>query len=687
MRVIRFIIVIQVAFAVFFSSMVKAESLTDDKTLSPYFFIQSESADVEQFPLLSTMSDVNIVGVIADVRVTQTYKNDGQTAIEATYVFPGSTRAAVYGMKMTIGERVIEAQIKEKQQARQEYQQAKEEGKTASLLEQERPNVFQMSVANILPGDKIIVELRYTELLIPTDGVYEFVYPTVVGPRYSNQKASAAKDKDKWVANPYLSEGTPPPYTFNINIRIAAGVPIKDMISSSHKTDTRYEDKSSAIIRLDDSEKAGGGNRDFVLKYRLTGGKIESGLLLYSGKDEKFFLLMVQPPKQVKPEVIPPREYIFIVDVSGSMNGFPLQISKTLIENLLSNLNQTDMFNVLLFSGGSTVMANTSVPATSQNIQTAINLIGSQRGGGGTELLPALTRALNLPQTEGVSRTIVIATDGYVAVEAQVFDLIRSNLNNANMFAFGIGSSVNRFIIEGMAHVGVGEPFVITHPNEAAVKAEKFRQYIQSPVLTDIKLEVKDFETYDTEPISIPDVLPERPVIVFGKWKGEAKGEIHVRGVSGLGPYTQTFKVSDVKPSESNAALRYLWARKRIEILEDYNSLGANSERQKEILTLGLTYNLLTEYTSFIGVDQVVRRQANMPSNTVKQPLPLPQGVSNLAVGKDADKTVVKNSKKDKKKAKSEQVVAIGGAPEPSTIVLVGAGVIGFLVLRRKKLL
>jgi len=602
-----------------------------DKTLGPYFFVKSDDPDVDQLPLKATYGEVNISGVIADVRVTQIYKNEGKNPLEAIYIFPASTRAAVYSMKMTIGERTIVAKIAEREKAREEYEQAKEEGKSASLLEQQRPNVFQMNVANIMPGDEIKVELSYTELLIPTDAVYEFVYPTVVGPRYSNKSESEALDNEKWVKNPYLHEGKAPPYEFDLQVRLLAGMPIQDLTCSSHQVKVHYNNKSEAQIDLAESEKSG-GNRDFILKYRLAGNNIDSGLLLYKGEDENFFLTMMQPPERVKDAQIPPREYIFIVDVSGSMYGFPLDISKKLLRDLISNLNKEDKFNVLLFAGGSRVMSDQSVAASETNVQQAIQMIESERGGGGTELLPALKRALALPRSEGLSRNVVIVSDGYVHVEKEAFDLIRTNLGNANLFAFGIGTSVNRYLIEGMARIGMGESFVVTAESEAAHKAEKFRKYILSPVLTQIKVRYEDFDTYDVEPLSIPDVLAQRPVIIFGKWRGEVTGEISLNGYTGKGKrYKSKISVSEIKPSKNNAALRYLWARSRIALLADYNRISSNDERITEITNIGLKYNLLTDYTSFVAIDSEVRNKDGKLA-TINQPLPLPQGVSDYAV-------------------------------------------------------
>ncbi|MBN1848700.1 MAG: AgmX/PglI C-terminal domain-containing protein [Deltaproteobacteria bacterium] len=604
----------------------------DDKTLSPYFFVQTDDPSVDQLPLKSTSVDVNVSGVIADVVVTQVYKNEGKRPIEAIYVFPASTKAAVYGMKMTIGERTIIAKIKKSNEARQEYEAAKEAGQSASLLEQQRPNVFQMNVANILPNDTITVELRYMELLVPTDKVYEFVFPTVVGPRYSNKNAADVPPSEKWISNPYLHEGEAPTSTFSLSMNLNAGLPIQEITCSTHKVNIRYQGPDKAGITLDETEKQG-SNRDFILQYRLAGARIESGLLLYKGEDENYFLLMLQPPERFTTNQIPPREYIFIVDISGSMHGFPLDISKRLLKDLISGLRPTDRFNVLLFAGSSFVMSERSLPADQKNIQRAIDVIEHQRGGGGTELLPALKRALALPGTEGFSRNIIIATDGYVSVEEEAFDVIRNGLGDANMFAFGIGSSVNRHLIEGMARVGMGEPFVVTRPEEAASKADKLRELIQSPLLTNIQIDYGKFKVYDMEPPAIPDLLAERPLVVFGKYRGQPRGEIEITGLTGENDFQTRIDVSDVEPMTSNLALRYLWARHRIAVLSDYNQLRSTDERVREVTNLGLTYNLLTAYTSFIAVDSE-KRLVNDQATTVNQPLPLPQGVSNYAVGR-----------------------------------------------------
>ncbi|MDA3779032.1 MAG: TonB family protein [Bacteroidales bacterium] len=608
------------------------EGTNQDKTLSPYFMVDSDNPEIDKLPLKSTKAKVNIAGVISDVSITQTYKNEGENTLEAIYVFPASTRAAIYSMKMTIGEREIIAVVQKKNKARENYEQAKAEGKTTSLLEQHRPNVFQMNVANILPGDIIKVEMSYTELLIPEDGVYKFVYPTVVGPRYSNSSSEKLNIENNWVSNPYTKEGVKPLYTFNISVNIDAGIPIAELRCSSHDVDINYNSEKSAQILLKNNNKFE-GNRDYILEYKLRGNRIESGALLFEGKDENFFLAMIQPPENISARIIPPREYVFIVDVSGSMNGFPLSISKELLRNLIGKLSPGDKFNVLLFASSSRMLSEQSLPATSKNINKAINLINNQSGGGGTQLLPALKRALVLEGTEDYSRTFVIVTDGYVTVDKEAFELIRNNLSKANFFAFGIGSSVNRHLIEGLAHVGMGEPFIITQANKAKKEAAKFRKYISNPTLTNIKVKYSGINAYDIEPLNVPDVLAERPIIIFGKYKGKPSGDIYLTGNTGDRKYSKRIDLNKIKTNKKNIALKYLWARQKIRLLDDFSNLNNSLEHKEEITSLGLKYNLLTNYTSFIAIDSEIRN-ASGNITTVNQALPLPKGVSNYALGK-----------------------------------------------------
>ena len=600
-----------------------------DKTLSPYFFVQSDDP-ADRMPLKSTTADVTISGVIADVTVTQIYSNEGKNTLEAVYVFPGSTRAAVYAMRMTVGERTIEAKIREREKARATYTQALSEGKTASLLEQQRPNVFRMNVGNILPGDEITVTLRYTEIMVPDNAVYEFVYPTVVGPRYSNKPETGAGPGDRWVANPYLEEGKESPFTFAFTCRINGGMPIAKCASPSHDIDVKYSGKTGATVALKQGTAA--NNRDVVIRYCLAGDAIESGLLLNIGRQEDFFLLMIEPPERVAAAMVVPREYIFVLDVSGSMRGFPIETARTLMQDLFSTLSGKDYFNVLLFAGGNAVLSPQSLPAGGANLKNALDVISRECGGGGTELMPALRNAMALPKAdENISRSIIIITDGFVDVEKDAFDYINRNLHRGNVFTFGIGSSVNRHLIEGMARAGMGEPFIVLNPGEAKGVAARFRSYIDSPVLTDIKVAFDGLKVADVEPASIPDLFAKKPVVLFGKYEGTPKGTITITGKAAGKPYKNELRVSEGKISTKNRALRYLWARHRIIRLADRVKLSPDDKRVAEITQLGLSCNLLTDYTSFVAVDNIKRAQG-APQESVKQPNALPQGVSNAAV-------------------------------------------------------
>ncbi|MBX7154740.1 MAG: VWA domain-containing protein [Bacteriodetes bacterium] len=579
---------------------------------SPRFLVSQGEANA--FGLRSTNVTVNVVGVIADVNVRQVYVNNGATPVEATYIFPASTRAAVYGLTMTIGPRIVKAVIKEKQAARAEYTAAIQQGRTATLLDQIKPNVFQMQVGNIPAHDSVVVDMHYTEALELREGEYEFVYPGVVGPRYVSGVPSSEYDK---VLN---SSDLPKevPGTFNIVTNISAGVPVAEVTSPSHSVKTTTLDGVSRALLSTPKKNSitsvsmahnDALNRDYVLRYRLTGRAIESGLLLYKGEKENFFMLMVQPPKNVEIPNIVPREFVFIVDVSGSMQGQPTVIARDMMNNLFKTLRPSDKFNIMMFSGGNMVFSPNSVEATPDNIKRAYGFLTSGYGGGGTELLPALKVALAMKAEPGYARSFIALTDGYVTVEREAFDLVRNNLNNANFYAFGIGTSVNRWLMEGLARAGNAESFIVTNLSEAPAMAEKFRQYIEAPVLTGVKVDWGNMNVYDVDPGTIPSATSKRPIVVYGKWKGDATGTLRLTGNAADGAYTFDVNIAAQPQLPEHAALKYLWARNRIKFIEDgmVGNWGyeraAQPDEQQLITSIGLNYNLLTKYTSFIAVD------------------------------------------------------------------------------------
>ena len=278
------------------------------------------------------------------------------------------------------------------------------------------------------------------------------------------------------------------------------------------------------------------------------------------------------------------------------------------------------------------MLAPHSLPATKANVASALAILNGESGGGATELLPAMESALKLESSVGRSRSFVLVTDGYVEADKKAMDLVRTHLGDANVFAFGIGSSVNRYLIDGIARAGYGEPFVVTSPADGPEAARRFAEYVRAPVLTDVRVAYDGFDVYDVEPKSIPDVLAARPVVVFGKDQGERHGTITLTGVGGQGPYTQRFDVARSVPAAENRALPYLWARSRIANLSDYGFGELDPAAKSAVTALGLRYSLLTPFTSFVAVSHTVRN-FGAPAQNVDQPQPLPAGVSNSAVG------------------------------------------------------
>jgi Ca-activated chloride channel family protein len=608
-----------------------------DRARSPYFHVPG--GEGEALPLEATRAEVAVAGPIAHVTVRQTFRNRGARPLEAVYVFPASTRAAVHALRMRIGERTIEARVDRRSAARADYEAARDGGRRAALLEQERPNVFTMNVANVLPGDRIEVTLEWSELLVPEDGVYELVYPAVVGPRYGG---GADPARDGWIASPYLHQGEPEPWTFAFAARVEAALPLRDLASPSHALDVRFASPTAADVTL---REPGGGARDVVLRWRLAGERIQAGAMVFPHGDGGWFLVAVEPPARAPAgDAALEREYVFLVDVSGSMNGFPLDTAKRLLADLVGRLSPRDLVNVVLFAGASEVLAPAgSLPATPENLARAIALVERQRGGGGTELMAGLRAAYGIPRAAGrVARSVVVVTDGYVGVEAQAFRFVRERLAEASLFSFGIGSAVNRHLVEGLARAGQGEPFVVLAPDRAAAAAERFRAYVERPVLTGVEARFEGLDAREVLPARVPDLFARRPVVLAGAFRGAPRGRVVLTGTSGAGPWRAEVDLDARAASASHAPLRLLWARGWVAALEDDLALGAAPELEDAITDLGLAHRLLTRFTSFVAVDSEVAQRGGRPAE-VRQPLPLPDGVSSLAVGGTAVGTAAKS--------------------------------------------
>ncbi len=578
----------------------------DEDVSMPIMYYTIDRETIE-FPLKAYKADVDIVGNIASVKLTQTFVNTSKEKIDAIYRFPGSTQAAVHGMMMKIKDRIIYAQIQEKQEAKETFEKAKSEGKRASLLSQVKPNIFTTEVANIYPGDTIQVVVEYSEIIQYKDYVYSFVLPTKIGKRYQNVfEEVGERGEYKLYENMYANKKI----DFDINVSISSIFDIAKVSCKSHNVATEKKD-GKTTIRLNNETEL---NRDFILNYEMESQKVETGLMIHEGEEENFFLLMLQAPRRVPAEEILPREYVFVVDVSGSMNGKPIQTAIELYGNLLEGTNETDMFNVIKFAGSNEVLSDKSMPATLDNLQEGFDFLSNERGGGGTQLLPALKRAMDLPKTDGYSRSVILITDGFITADLEVIEYVSQKLDKGNIFPFGIGTSVNRYIIEGLANISMSEPFIITDMDEALSEAKKFKEYIDSPIMTDIKIEFEGFDAYDLVPEKIPDVFAQRPIIISGKYKGHPSGIVRVSGLNGKQEMKTYFQVERFAELDTTKVLKYLWARRKLQTIQDFpgeNSYNNRDRNKEEIINLGLKYHLMTNHTSFVAVDAEIPEEAN----------------------------------------------------------------------------
>src|SRR5438128_2832838 len=448
-------------------------------------------------PLKHTEVRAEISGFLARATVTQEFQNPFKEKIEAVYTFPLPQNAAVDDMTMLVGDRAVRGKILRREEAEAVYEAAKNNGQTASLLNQERPNIFTQSVANILPGERIKITISYVETLKYEDGSYEFVFPMVVGPRYIPGNAAGAQgdgfapDTDRV---PDASKITPQPvpegmrvgHDISIDLSLDAGVPIDGLSSKTHDVDVERADDHRAHVRLKDEATI--PNKDFVFRYDVAGKKIQDALLTHSAGAGGFFTLILQPPERVTVEDVTPKELVFVLDTSGSMGGFPIEKAKETMKLALDNLYPYDTFNLITFSGDEHILFPEPVPATKENLAKAQAFLANTKGDGGTEMMKAIRAALAPSDAQDHVRIVVFMTDGYVGNDMEIIGEVQKH-PNARVFAFGIGSSVNRFLLDNMAKYGRGEVEYVGLNDDGSAAARRFHERVRNPLLTDISID------------------------------------------------------------------------------------------------------------------------------------------------------------------------------------------------------
>jgi Ca-activated chloride channel family protein len=614
-------------------------------------------------PLEHTDVSVDISGFLARVTLTQRFGNPFKEPIEAVYTFPMSERGAVDTMTMAIGKRFIRGIVKEREEARQIYERARNAGQAASLLDQERPNIFTQSVANILPGDTITITISYVEYLKYEDGEYEFSFPMVVGPRYipgnltapgpdaivpdvntGIRPGPASTDQvpdSSRVTPPVTPPGTRAGHDISMEVRIDAGFPIRELQSELHEIDVQPS-ATTTVVRL--RSKNDIPNRDFILRYAVGGEQIGDAVLTHHGDKGGFVTLILQPPARVAPEAVTPKEMIFVIDKSGSMSGFPIEKAKETMKQCVEGMNPDDTFNLVCFSGGLGYCFERPVANTAENRRKALEYLGNLEGGGGTEMMQAINAALGGQDDPKRLRVVCFMTDGFIGNDMAIIDAIQKNVKTARVFAFGIGNSVNRFLIEGMARAGRGASEVVTLESQGDDAAKRFHERIQSPVLTDISIDLGGLGIHDMlpDPDAIPDLFAARPLILTGRYDQARNGKITVRGQTANGRFERTIDVDLPGDKPDHDVLATLWARERVEWVMNQDWLGAqlgkpDRDVKGAVTQLGLEFGLVTQYTSFVAVEERVITKGGKPQ-TVQVPVEMPDGVSYEGIfGKESE--------------------------------------------------
>ncbi len=614
----------------------------NDMGTGALLFPSKEPGYFVEAPRLATDVQIDVNGPIMRTRVTQRFENPSKGWVEGTYVFPLPDDSAVDTLKMQIGERFIEGQVKPRQAAKEIYEQAKAEGKKAALLEQQRPNLFTNRVANIGPGETVVVQIEYQSGVRQSNDAFSFRFPMVVAPRYNPQPIVQTVDLDSRsgyaVSDPVPDRQKiePPvldprenakvnPVTLTVNLK--AGFPIGEVTSAFHEIDTVTTDQLSRKITLNAGSVP--ADRDFELNWKAVEGKSPyAGLFRETVGGKTYLMSFVTPPvtatnadKPVK------REVVFVIDNSGSMAGPSMEQAKESLALAISRLKPEDRFNVIRFDDTMTVHFPALVEATPDKREDAIAFVRGLTADGGTEMLPALEAALRTqgPVAPGALRQVVFLTDGAIGNEGQLFQEIQNNRGDARVFTVGIGSAPNSHFMTKAAEYGRGTFTLIGSESQVAARMGELFTKLESPVMTDISATFEGAATGDITPNPMPDLYRGEPVVLTAELAGEApEGKIRIVGKAG----DQPFRVEmDIAKAASGEGIAKLWARRKIDDLEASASAIADpASLDSQIEAVALAHHLVSRVTSLVAVDAAPSRPSGENLSETDLPLNLPAG-------------------------------------------------------------
>jgi Ca-activated chloride channel family protein len=603
-------------------------------------------------PLRHTDVEASIIGYIASVRVRQEFHNPYASKIEAVYLLPLPENAGVNDFLMTVGERRIRGIIRDRQEARDIYEAAKGQGYVASLLEQERPNIFSQAVANIEPGRRIDIDITYFHTLPYSDGAYEFTFPMVVGPRYNpaastdgigavgrGRAGHSGQSTEIQYLRPHERSGA----DIALRLDLDAGVPVEAISCRTHAVDVARDPADPARARVTLSSLDRVPNRDFVLRYAVAGESVRSTLITQA--DEAggaagggFFSLMLIPPRELAALARVPVEMVFVVDRSGSMNGAPISLARAAAERGLRLLRPGDSFQVIDFASSASQLGPRPLEATPENIRIGLEYVAGLDASGGTEMVNGLRAALDMPRDPRRVRIVCFLTDGFIGNESDILRVLEERLGDARVFAVGIGSSPNRYLMAEMSRVGRGAVAYVGPGDPAADVMEAFFERACRPALANLSIDWGGAQVSEVTPARLPDLFVGRPVIISGRCRGGWEGTVRVRGVAGH----QEQEIAIAAPTAwsgagtRRGALSSVWARMRIGELAGQGICRPQlaAECALQVRALALSYGLLSPYTSFVAVDSLTRTEGSY-GTTVASPVPVPEGTRyETAVGR-----------------------------------------------------